>query len=312
MDYFGVDSEGSSSGPSPADWLAGLGRSFHPFRWLLCLVGLVLTWGSLVIAKACFELTPPDFSAWWQEPIEHSHELQDDILGGSAVRAFLRGVPVLTLNIVLWCLIGGCLARLELMARRSASRDTPEEPGELCSVAFIRSRWKPLLFCFPLSLSIMLFVFVPIGVASFVNTWCGGFGALIVAALLPVLLFASLVLLIFVLGSLAWPLMPIAVAAECSDQFDAFSRSMNYAFQRPISFLLLTSFGVGVACLPLGGLSLVSEQIGWQPWIRQTVVLIGAAFATLQGTSSQSVCTSLRVDLSSWLSSARRRSCQVQ
>jgi hypothetical protein len=279
MDYFGDESERASSGPSPVDWLTGLVRGFHPLRWLLCLAGLVLTGSSLVIAKACFDQEQPDFSGWWQEPIEHAHQLQDDILGGSAMRAVLRGVPLLTLNIMLFCLIGGCLARQELVARRSRRHDYHEKPGKLGTMAFMRSRWKTLLWCFPLTLFIMLFFFIPIVVASFVNAWCGGFGALIVAAMLPVLLMASLVLLIFGFGSLAWPLMPIAVAAECNDQFDALSRSMSYPLKRPIGFILLTSFAVGLACLPLGILTYVSEKTGWQPWARQTLILTGAGFA---------------------------------
>jgi hypothetical protein len=280
MHFFGDEPERSSSGPGAADWLAGLVRGFHPLRLLLSLVGLVLTGSSLVVAKACFDRAPPDFPSWWQDPIEHAQALRDDILGGSAGRAVVCGALLLVLNIMLWCLIGGCLARHELVARLSGRHDTPEGPGQPSTVAFVLGWWKTLLTCYPVLLLLVFFFLIPMGVAILVNTWCGGFGAVILAVLLPVVLVVALFLLVFGFGSLAWPLMPVAVAAECSDQFDALSRGVNYPCQRPISFLLLTATAVGLAGLPLGALTLLAEQMrDWQPWARQTVVLFGAGLA---------------------------------
>jgi hypothetical protein len=260
--------------------VAGLVRGFHPLRWLLCLVGLGLTGGTLVAARACLDREPPDFSGWWQQPVEHAQALWDDTLGGPADRAVVCGGPLLALNIMLWCLIGGYLARHELVARRSGRPDDREGPGELRAGTFVLGWWKTLLACYPVILLLAFLCFIPIGVAILVNTWGGGFGAVLVAVLLPVLLLVSLPMLVFVLGSLAWPLLPVAVAAECDDAFDALARSVSYSFNRPVRFLLLTALAVGLAGLPLAALTLLAEQMrDWHPRVRQTVVLFGAGLA---------------------------------
>src|SRR5258707_471311 len=123
--YSGGEAETSSSGPDAADWLVGLIHGFHPLRWFLCLVGLVFTGISLVVAQACFDLGPLDFPGWWQRPTEHADALRTDILGGSVGRAVIRGGPLLAFNIAMWCLIGGWIARHHLLARRPERYDSP-------------------------------------------------------------------------------------------------------------------------------------------------------------------------------------------
>jgi hypothetical protein len=120
-------------------------------------------------------------------------------------------------------------------------------------------------------------------VAGYVNAWFDGVGAVVVALLLPIVLLAGLLLLVFVLGALAWPLMPIAIAAECGDVFDALSRSVNYLFQSPVRFLLLTTVAIGLAGLPLGCLFLFAEQLAaWPQEARQIAVVVVAGFAASQ------------------------------
>ncbi|HJZ94330.1 MAG TPA: hypothetical protein VKE40_25930, partial [Gemmataceae bacterium] len=53
------------------------------------------------------------------------------------------------------------------------------------------------------------------------------------------------------IGLLAWPLMPVTIAAENSDVFDALSRAYNYAFQWPFRFVLLTVATLALSALPL-------------------------------------------------------------
>jgi hypothetical protein len=181
----------------------------------------------------------------------------------------------------LWCLIGGWVARHELLARRRGRDDTTEVRVEPSATAFLVGWWKSLLLCCPSVLLMMLLLLLPVLVAGWVNTWFGSLGALVVSLLLPVLLVADLALLVVALGAVAWPLMPITVAAECGDPFDALSRSYSYLFQRPIRFLLLTATALGLAGLPVGVLYPFAEQMtAWHPEARRTVFLLAAALST--------------------------------
>jgi hypothetical protein len=269
-----------SSGPDPADWLAGLFRGFHPVRWLLCLVGLVLTGLSAALAQSLFDWGPPDWPGWWQQPIEHVQALQTEIGGGSLGRAILRGGPLLALNAMLWCLIGGWIARHELVARRRALDDTADGGGEPSATPFVVGWRKSLLGCCLLPLLFALLLLLPVLFAGWVSTWLGSLGALVVSLLLPVVLVADLALLFVALGAVAWPLMPVALAAECRDHFDALSRGYSYLYQRPVRFLLLTAPALALAGLPVAALyAFAGEMAAWQPETRQTVCWLAAALS---------------------------------
>jgi hypothetical protein len=255
-------------------------RGLHPLRWLLCVVGLAVTVLSAAVAKAIFDWEPLDLPGWWQQPIEQAQVLGAEIGDGSLGRLIIRGGPLLALNAPLWCLIGGWIARHELVARRCGRSDTAEVVTEPSATAFLRGWWKPLLSCCPIVLFLALVLLLPVVVAGWVNTWLGSFGALVVSLFLPVVLVADLGLLLLGLGAVAWPLMPIAVAAECGDQFDAVARSYSYIIQVPVRFLLLTAIALSLAGLPWVVLYLVAEQVtAWPPELRQTVCLLAAALS---------------------------------
>jgi hypothetical protein len=268
----------TTSGPDPAGWLAGLFRGFHPLRWLACLVGLVLTGLSAVVAMSFFGRGPPDVAGWWRQPSEQAQALGAEILGGSLGRLVLRGAPLLALNTALWCLIGGWIARLELVARGRGRYDTTEWRAEPSATAFLAGWWKSLLTCCPSVLVVMLLLLLPVALAGWLSAGLGSLGALVVSLLLPVLLVADLALLLVILGAVAWPLMPVTVAAECGDQFDAISRSYSYLFLRPARSLLLTATALGLAGLPLAALYPFAEPMtAWPPEARQAVFLLAAA-----------------------------------
>src|SRR5207237_2001584 len=64
------------------------------------------------------------------------------------------------------------------------------------------------------------------------------FGVLIMSIFWPLLLVASLVMAILLLGLLfGWALMWPTISVEGTDSFDALSRSYSYTFQRPIQYL---------------------------------------------------------------------------
>jgi hypothetical protein len=244
----------------------------HPVRWFLCLVGLLLTALSAAVAMSLFDRAPPDLAGWWQQPLEHAQEMADVILGGSLGRLILRGGPLLALNTALLCLIGGWIARHELVARGGTRAGTTEMPVEPTATAFLVGSWRSLLVCCPIVLFLGLFLLQPVLLAGRFVTWFGGPGALVVSVLLPVVLVVDLALLFVALGAPAWPLMPVALAAECVDQFDAISRSYSYIFQRPLRFLLLTATALGPAAIPLVVVYLLVEKpAAWQPGARQAV-----------------------------------------
>jgi hypothetical protein len=206
--------------------------------------------------------------------------LQSEILGGSLGRIILRGGPLLALNTALWCLIGGWIARHELLARRRGGYDPVPERADPSATALLVGRWPSLLVCCPLVLLFALLLLLPVFLAGWVNTLLGGFGAVVVSVLLPVVLVADLVLLVVVLGAVAWTLMPVAVAAECGDQFEAIARSYSYLYQRPVRFLLLTATALGLSGLPLAALYAIAEEMtAWQPETLQGVCCLAAALS---------------------------------
>jgi hypothetical protein len=255
-------------------------RGFHLLRYLLCLVGLSLTGLSAVVALSLFDWRPPDLPGWWQQPIDHAQALRIEIWGGSLGRIIVRGGPLLALNTVLWCLIGGWVARHEAVARLRSRYDTAEARVEPSATAFLVGWQRSLVACYLIVLFVALLLLQPVVLAAWVSTWLGSLGALVVSLLLPIVLVADLALLFVGLGAVAWPLMPITLAFECSDSFDALSRSHSYLFQRPVLFLLFTAPALALAGLPLGGLYLFAEQMAaWQPGARQTVCLLAAALS---------------------------------
>jgi hypothetical protein len=241
---------------------------------------LGFTWLSAVVAQSLFRWEPPNWPGWWQQPIECLQALEGEILVGSLGRIILRGGPLLAVNTALWCLIGGWIARHELVARQGTRDSTAEMPVAPSATAFLIGSWKSLLACSPLVLFFLLLLLLPVLFAGWVTTPLGGMGAVAVSLLLPVMLVADLALLLIALGSVAWPLMPIAIAAECGDQFDAISRSYTYLFQRPARFLLLTAISLCLAGLPVAALYAFAEQLTtWPPEARLTVGWLAVALS---------------------------------
>src|SRR5262249_25562810 len=93
---------------------------------------------------------------------------------------------------------------------------------------------------------------LPVALAGGINH-LGGFGALLVAVLLPVVLLADLVFLLLLIGLAAWSLMPVTIAAEYSDHFDGLSRAYNYLYLPPVRFTLLLLLTLAFSALPLAG-----------------------------------------------------------
>src|SRR5262245_36875831 len=158
------------------DWLAALLRAFHPFSWLLSLAGVILTGVILMMAQALIAPDPPTLSDWVAQPVERAQALAELILDQSLGGTILRGGLLLALLVSLWCLVGGGIARAELIARRRGRADLPEDSAQPGATAFLLRWAKPLLKCGWIVLCLGLLILVPVLVAGAVNQWLGGMG----------------------------------------------------------------------------------------------------------------------------------------
>jgi hypothetical protein len=269
------------SSPGLGDWLASLARAFHPLRWLLCLAGLVFTGLSAVALLSLFDREIPTWTTLWWQSDEVVASLFAEVRDRKSLGARLLGCALLVINASLWSLLGGWIARDELLARqrdRFETRGILPRPGP---TALVVGHARSLLLTCPRVLLIALLMLVPGWIAGWVNALPGGVGAVIVALLLPVVLGTNLVFLVVVVGGPAWPLMPVAVAAQCADTFEALSRSYSYVCQRPLSFLLLMAVALSVAGLPLAALCypLAEAMEVLKPQTRQGVLWVASAIS---------------------------------
>jgi hypothetical protein len=259
--------------PEAADWMIGWFRGLSLFRWPLCVVGTFLTGLSFGLAQACFEPSPPQLLAWWQQPIENATALASD-LAGSLARTIFGGGLLLVVNGTLWTWIGSLIARRELAWRQVTyyrADGTSVQPAPNAFVLGARS--FHLCVQFPL---FALLCLSPLLLAAWINTWFGGLGSVVVALFLPLVLLWALILLYLASAAVGWPLMPM-VLAEGGDNLGAVvAHAGTYAFQRFVPFTLLTAIALGLAYVPCGMVSQFAGDItNWAPETRQAFYMIG-------------------------------------
>ena len=75
--------------------------------------------------------------------------------------------------------------------------------------------------------------------------------------------------------------MAVTLATENSDTFDALSRAYNYAYARPIRFVVLLAFTIAIAALPLAGVvfALDGPLAGVAALTQQTLVFAAAGLS---------------------------------
>jgi hypothetical protein len=210
----------------------------------------VLTVLCLAAAEALFAGDPIRWSNWWQQPVEQMRTLSGEVADRSFFGAMVRVLPLIGVVTAIWCLAGCWVARHELAARASNQPYDAPRPLEPGPTNLVTRKFKDLVVCCPTALALLALSSFPVVLAGILNDWFGGVGALLVGVILPVVLIADLVVLCLVLGFLAWPLMPMVIAAENSDTFDALSRCYNYTFTRPIRFIMLNAVAIGIASIP--------------------------------------------------------------
>jgi hypothetical protein len=276
------------AGLDAVSWLVAGFRALHPLRWGLALAGLAATVTVAAMFQALFEGQAPGFADWFSEPAAQTQALGAHLTGRSTLGLAIRLGAVLAVVAGIWSIVGGWIARHELLARyRGQPYATAEriEPGPM---GLVTRRLKDLVVSCPVVLCICAALLLPVALAGGINH-LGGIGAILVAVLLPVLLVADLILLCVAAGLAAWPLMPVTLAAENSDVFDALSRAYNYAYQRPVRFVLVTAAAVAATSLPTAAalLAVAGPVENWlaasgHPVVWAAAGLSSSAFWSLQ------------------------------
>jgi hypothetical protein len=226
-------------------------RGLHPLRWGLGLLAVALILGLAPVAQWLFDRATPQWAGWWADPVGQARTLGDLVAGRSGGPILLRLGPMLALLAGGWCLVGGWIARHELLARYQGRPGGPHPTLEPGPTRLVATKAKELALGPLMVILLVALTLVPMLIAGRVNAWFGGGGAVAVALVLPIVLIANLVALLLAMGVVAWPLMPVTIAAETSDVFDALSRSYNYVAARPIRFLILLAICLGLSSLPL-------------------------------------------------------------
>src|SRR5205807_2514912 len=106
-----------ATGPEAFDWLTAFIRGLHPARWLVSFAGIVLTLLAAAVAQALLDANSPDWLAWWESPAERARAFGDEVARHSFGAYVFRIGPVLAATCAIWCLVGGWIARHELLAR---------------------------------------------------------------------------------------------------------------------------------------------------------------------------------------------------
>jgi hypothetical protein len=229
--------------------VAAIFRSLHPVRWALGMAGIALTALAAAAAQALFDGRMPRFAEWFQDPRLQLTAFVDQLSDRSLAGVIVRLGAVAAVVAGIWSLIGAWIARHEVLARYRGRPDSTAESLEPGPTRLVARKPKDLVLGFVLVLILCGVLLVPVALAGAINRLGGG-GALLVAVALPVVLVADLILLCLLVGLVAWPLMPVTIAVENSDVFDSLSRAYNYAFTRPVRFVLLTAVTLAVAAAP--------------------------------------------------------------
>jgi hypothetical protein len=275
--------------PTTETWFLAVVRTLQSARWGLCLAGVALSVFVGALALALFDGTALRLAAWRQQPLEQVSHLGRLVFGHGSGRAVVRGALLAVALAAVWGPLAGWIARAELLCHRAAGgQDPADAPAQVTPTRFVRMRrvsllaLVPAIVCFTVSMLVMGLI------AGLINSFLCGLGAILVALLLPLLLLGSLLVVLVVVGSPSWTIMPAALAAEGADNFDALARGYSYFFQRPLAFAGWTGLALAVASLPLVGLSYlmdlaVDPAASWRgPALLAAAALSSSLFWTLQ------------------------------
>ncbi len=147
-----------------------------------------------------------------------------------STRLYLLLVAFVTL--ATWAFFGGAITRIAVM--QLAGKDPPGLTDSLRFVAqkyvhYLMAPLVPILFV----LGIVLITICTFGLVQLIPY----VGDLVNGLLWPIVLLLGFAQALLLVGLVGYPLMFATISAEGSDTFDALSRSYNYVYQAPWSYL---------------------------------------------------------------------------
>ena len=135
-------------------------------------------------------------------------------------------------ELAMWALFAGAITRIAALALARETR-----LGLLGGLRFAALKWPQYFLAVLLPLLGVLALGLVVGLG-FGLIMRANFGVLVMSFFWPLMLLASLVMAILLLGLLfGWPLMWPTVSVEGSESFDALSRTYSYTFHRPLHYL---------------------------------------------------------------------------
>jgi hypothetical protein len=256
-------------------WPSALLRALSPVRCSLCLLGLAVTLLACALAEGMFGDHAVPAETWWRAPLTGLHQLGNEWFTDYPGTAIFRCLTLAAVLSLPWSVIGGWIARAELLAQR-AGRESELAPVQASPTPFVQGRalslFTPLLFVVFFVFCVLLLV-VPFGWA---NLLLGdGIGALLVALLLPLLMLLQLMITVVLVGSISYSIMPATVAAEGTDAFDAISRGYSYFYQEPVWFAFWWGLSAVLAALPWAAVHWLTEPFELRPLVELAAATLG-------------------------------------
>lgn len=135
-------------------------------------------------------------------------------------------------SVVCWAFFGGVITRLAAVQFNGKERTTlPQAVRFVCRryVSYVLSPMVPLAV-----VAVIVLVMALYGLFALIP-WVGDI--VLYGLLFPLIVIGGVAIAVILLGLIGYPLMYCTISTEGSDTFDAISRSYNYVFQAPWSYL---------------------------------------------------------------------------
>ncbi len=137
-------------------------------------------------------------------------------------------------NVAVWAFFGGVITRLAAVSLANRGPVTLRQSVQFVATRYVNYLLSPMVPLAIIAVVILgLFVYGTIALIPLVGD------ILLLGLLLPLILLAGVIMAIFLVGLVGYPLMypTLSVEGDSSDTFDALSRSVNYVYQSPWSYL---------------------------------------------------------------------------
>ncbi len=141
-------------------------------------------------------------------------------------------VLCLAWSVITWAFFGGVITRLAAVQFNGKERTTLKQ-----AVKFVTSRYLSYVLSPTVPLAVVAVIVLLMAVYGLIALipWVGD--VVLYGLLFPLIIIGGIAIAIVLLGLVGYPLMYTTISVEGSDTFDAISRSYNYVFQAPWSYL---------------------------------------------------------------------------